>query len=226
MIGFGWGSTGQGFATRRAVGWVLLGMALSFATFSAATEPPAHPRLTHATRRWMARAGLIFSGRVISLRTLVPTQSGGVPLVEIMFHVEHSVRGTKPGQTLVIKEWAGGWMTQGHPEYRLGERVFVLLYPPNRAGITSELGGRGVLRLDQDGTLGLPTDWLGDGGAGGGTGGDASDDNSDTPLPGPAGPYANGGPTASGTGGVIRHMTAAHLARSLRYELSRLGVHP
>ena len=169
---------GRGHCRRLSVG-LALGLALMLlgSLAGAAVKVPARPVLSPVAVGCLAHAGIIFGGTVLEVRPLVPRQSGEVPLVQITFRVEQSVRGSRVGQTLVVREWAGTWM--GHPQYRTGERVFVFLYKPNRAGITSELGGFAAMRMGADGQLSAPPGWL------------VPPEDGDTPLaPGPGKPLS------------------------------------
>jgi hypothetical protein len=59
--------------------------------------------------------------------------------VEITFHVDRGVRGVQTGRTLKIREWMGVW--EFGQRYRLGEKVFLFLYPTSKLGLTSVVGG-------------------------------------------------------------------------------------
>ena len=93
---------------------------------------PVHPSLT-------VKAGYIFSGTVTTVERLAPRTNGSVAVMRITFHVNQGLRGTRTGQTLVIREWAGLWQDGDH--YRPGERVMLFLYPPSKLGLTSPVGG-------------------------------------------------------------------------------------
>jgi hypothetical protein len=82
---------------------------------------------------------MIFSGRVSSVERRPGTRGSAVETVVITFHVENSIRGTAPGQDLTISQWIGLW-TSGQ-RYRVGERVFLFLYPPSKLGLTSSVAG-------------------------------------------------------------------------------------
>jgi hypothetical protein len=66
----------------------------------------------------------------------------------VTFQVEHALRGAMAGQTLTIREWAGLW--HRGERYRVGERVFLFLYPVSKLGFTSPVGGA-VGRFAMDG---------------------------------------------------------------------------
>ncbi len=86
----------------------------------------------------MKAAGIIFSGRVTSVGHAAPTSQGTASTV-VTFQVEHAIRGTSSGQSLTIREWSGLW---GRGErYRVGENVFLFLYPPSKLGLTSPVSG-------------------------------------------------------------------------------------
>jgi hypothetical protein len=97
-------------------------------------------------------AGVIFSGRVSSVRLIPAALPGTVTTVEVHFRVEHGFRGVRDGSDLAIREWPGLWAAQ--PRYRVGERVTLFLYPPSSAGLTSWVGGpRGRLAVDSGGRI-------------------------------------------------------------------------
>jgi hypothetical protein len=84
-------------------------------------------------------AGIIFSGRVTFVGQSGPV-SGHAPAATIItFRVEQAMRGTVPGQSLTIHEWAGLWNSGEH--YRVGEHVLLFLYPPSKFGLTSPVSG-------------------------------------------------------------------------------------
>jgi hypothetical protein len=109
-------------------------------------------------------AGTIFSGRVtfvgradafaksaVSRVELSPAQTASTM---ITFRVEDAVRGTKVGESLTIREWAGLW--SGKERYRVGERVFLFLYPPSRLGLTSPVAGPvGRFAIDPRGRIAM-----------------------------------------------------------------------
>jgi hypothetical protein len=94
-------------------------------------------------------AGMIFSGQV----TAVGHGSSPGPLsTTVTFQVEQAIRGVSPGQTLTIREWAGLW-TSGE-RYRVGEHVFLFLYPPSKLGLTSPVAGNlGRFAVDSRGMV-------------------------------------------------------------------------
>ncbi|HEY1657562.1 MAG TPA: hypothetical protein VGG14_04405 [Candidatus Sulfotelmatobacter sp.] len=101
----------------------------------------------HVLPRMIQSAGIIFSGQVVSV-THAEAASGelATPTV-ITFQVQHAIRGAMAGQKLTIREWAGLW-NRGE-RYRIGERVFLFLYPPSRLGLTSPVKGQlGRLAMD------------------------------------------------------------------------------
>jgi hypothetical protein len=107
--------------------------------------PPA--RGTPLSAQIVPAAGLIFAGHVTSVwRASSPAGSTSAP-TEITFQVDEGIRGTSTGQQLTIREWAGLW-DRGE-RYRIGESVFLFLYPPSRLGLTSPVyGGSGRFAID------------------------------------------------------------------------------
>jgi hypothetical protein len=84
-------------------------------------------------------AGIIFSGRVISVGQAVASLGPGHAFTTVTFHVEHAMRGVSRGRELTIHEWAGLW-TNGE-RYYVGERVLLFLYSPGKLGLTSPVAG-------------------------------------------------------------------------------------
>lgn len=100
-----------------------------------------------------APAGLIFSGTVLRVERAL-AESGETATVRVRFRVDKALRGCVAGQTIVVTEWAGIWAKGDR--YREGQRLFLFLYPPSEAGLTStvagdlgkyEVGSQGLLRL-------------------------------------------------------------------------------
>jgi hypothetical protein len=81
-------------------------------------------------------AGIIFSGHVTAVGH---GSSPGPASTTVSFQVEQAIRGVSAGQTLTIREWAGLWTTG--ERYRVGEHVFLFLYPPSKLGLTSPVAG-------------------------------------------------------------------------------------
>ncbi len=103
-------------------------------------RPPATIGLSQIARA----AEIIFSGTVTSISRAPasgsPAYRSDVPqVVAVTFRVEHSFRGSIAGQNLTVFEWIGLW-TSGQ-RYRVGDRLFLFLYPPSKLGLTSCVGG-------------------------------------------------------------------------------------
>ena len=95
-------------------------------------------------------AGMIFSGRVLSISRSIPPDSTGT--VQITFRVESAIRGTRSGQIVRVREWSGLW--SGGERYRVGERLVLCLYPASRIGLTSPVGGTaGRYEIDKSGRV-------------------------------------------------------------------------
>jgi hypothetical protein len=107
--------------------------------------PPAEPILRLpgpepiTTAKIVHAAGIIFSGRVLSIAGGASSRYAPQASTTITFQVEHALRGALAGQTLTIHEWAALW-NRGE-RYRVGERVFLFLYPVSKLGFTSPVGG-------------------------------------------------------------------------------------
>jgi len=98
------------------------------------------------------RAGTIFVGRVLKIEPVRVASSNDLASVQITCAVEHGVRGTRDGEILSFREWAGLW-TDG-PRYRIGQRLMLFLYAPSALGLTSPVGGRlGQFVVDRDGRV-------------------------------------------------------------------------
>jgi hypothetical protein len=95
-------------------------------------------------------AGIIFSGTVAAIARASPSKEAAS--TGVTFKVEQAIRGASVGQNLTIHEWAGLW-ARGE-SYRVGERVFLFLYPPSKLGLTSPVaGGMGRFGVDSDGKI-------------------------------------------------------------------------
>ena len=93
-------------------------------------------------------AGKIFSGTVKSIARKPATRGSAVETMAITFHVDNAIRGATPGEDLTISQWIGLW-TSGQ-RYRVGERVFLFLYPNSKLGLTSSVAGpMGRFNVDQ-----------------------------------------------------------------------------
>jgi len=98
-------------------------------------------------RQAARKAGFIFSGTVLSVQQ-VRGGPGTVDRVRIAFAVHEAVRGVRAGKTFTVDEWAGVW-TDAAGRFRPGDRVFLLLYPRSKLGLTSIVAG-GLGRYDLD----------------------------------------------------------------------------
>ncbi|MGB7864563.1 MAG: hypothetical protein WCF74_14320 [Candidatus Sulfotelmatobacter sp.] len=103
-------------------------------------------------------AGIIFSGRVTFVGhaddRAASTSPQSASSTAITFQVEHALRGTVDGQSLTIHEWSGLWT--GRERYRIGERVFLFLYPPSKLGLTSSVAGAvGRFAIDPQGRIAM-----------------------------------------------------------------------
>lgn len=84
-------------------------------------------------------SGMIFSGTVTSIKPGPANQTQAVATVAITFHIDHAIRGTRVGDSITISQWAGLWSSG--QRYRVGQRVFLFLYPHSKLGLTSCVGG-------------------------------------------------------------------------------------
>lgn len=115
-------------------------------------QPTANPRLLIQLTK---KSGYMFSGTVVKVQRVGANNNPGADAVAVTFHVDKGIRGTKTGQTLTIREWAGLW--NSGERYRPGEHVFLFLYPPSRLGLTSPVSGNsGRLAIDSGNRVILP----------------------------------------------------------------------
>jgi hypothetical protein len=121
--------------------FLLPGLMLFGSLPATAVKPLESPGLRISPQRpsLTPKAGYIFSGTVKSVERLAPRVKGSVAVMRITFHVDQGLRGTRTGQTLIVREWAGLW--QAGERYRPGERAMLFLYPPSKLGLTSPVGG-------------------------------------------------------------------------------------
>ena len=111
-----------------------------------------HPGNSSGLSGLVRAAGIIFSGTVIRVEPRSRTGGQTVSTVAITFHVENAVRGSTSGRELTIYEWAAVWSSG--QRYRVGEHVFVFLYPRSELGLTSSVAGPiGRFAVDTRGTL-------------------------------------------------------------------------
>lgn len=98
---------------------------------------PLQPAIS-SLRLLTQNSGYIFDGTVLSIQA-VPDDANGAATVQVTFRVEQAIRGTRAGQILTIREWAGLW--NSGQRYHPGERLLLFLYSPSRLGLTSPVGG-------------------------------------------------------------------------------------
>ena len=122
--------------------------------------PPSEDHVLPVRHSLTLKSGYIFSGTVKAVERLAPRTRDSVAVMRIAFHVDKGLRGTRTGQTLVIREWAGLW--QAGERYRPGERVMLFLYPPSKLGLTSPVGGAsGRFGVDPGGQVIIETGRVG-----------------------------------------------------------------
>jgi hypothetical protein len=123
-----------------------LGAAATAASDQAAAERVLGPHWQQLSRR----AGLIFTGTVLSSQMQSARTDRPVSSVALRFRVDHAIAGVTSGQTLTIHEWVGARSL--HPPMRSGDRLLLFLYPSSRLGLTSPVGGpQGQIPLDATG---------------------------------------------------------------------------
>lgn len=113
--------------------------------YPVAPQLPVFPHLVQS-------AGIIFSGRVTSVGRGFSSSGEASSSTNVTFQVEHAMRGTAPGQSLTIREWAG--LRNGGERYRVGEDVLLFLYSPGKLGLTSPVSGAmGRFAVDSQGSI-------------------------------------------------------------------------
>src|ERR1700690_1363164 len=128
------------------LGLALISLAAAGQNVPAQASVPAISNL-----RLLARSsGYIFDGTVLSVERVAWNDANSVAMTQITFRVEQAIRGTRSGQVLTIREWAGLW--NSGERYRPGERVLLFLYSPSKLGLTSPVGGPlGRFAVDSNG---------------------------------------------------------------------------
>ena len=102
--------------------------------------------------QFVRAAGMIFSGRVTDIKRRPARLGQSVETVAVTFRVENAIRGTTAGKDLTITQWIGLWSSG--QRYRVGERVFLFLYPKSKLGLTSWVGGTlGHFAIDRNGRV-------------------------------------------------------------------------
>ena len=103
-------------------------------------------------RQLMDRAGLIFAGRVVAVKPVNLASSDQVASLQITVQVEQGIRGPSRGEQVIFREWAGLW--SAGERYRVGQRLFLFLYPSSALGLTSPVGGSaGRFPIDESGRI-------------------------------------------------------------------------
>ena len=142
---------------KRGMGKRLAGLAGSLLFASGAWAQTATPlSLASLTRN----AAMIFGGEVTRVERVPPAQTSGEPMMQITFRVSQAIRGTRPGQTVVLREWEGLWQHRGE-HYRVGEHLVLFLHRSSREGLSSPIGGRsGRFEIDRQNNLVLRPEQL------------------------------------------------------------------
>lgn len=117
------------------LGLALISLSAVGQTSLAKPSLPPKASLTQLNRD----SGYIFDGTVLSVARAAPNEPNGVAAMQITFRVEQAIRGTRRGEILTIREWAGLW--NSGERYRPGERLLLFLYHPGKLGLTSPVGG-------------------------------------------------------------------------------------
>lgn len=141
-------------------------------SFSSSRQPVVRPPIVRPPRvpvippgvfgfpQFARAAGMIFSGTVTKLERRQATGGQALETIAITFHIENAIRGSTPGEGLVITQWIGLWAAG--QRYRVGERVLLFLYPPSKLGLTSCVGGpMGRFQIDPWGRVLLTAQQIG-----------------------------------------------------------------
>jgi hypothetical protein len=97
-------------------------------------------------------AGIIFSGRVVSIGQAAPSPRPDHAFTTVTFQIEHAMRGVSQARELTIHEWAG--LSTNGPRYYVGEHVLLFLYSPGKLGLTSPVAGAmGRFAMDSRGEI-------------------------------------------------------------------------
>ena len=102
-------------------------------------SPPHNPGPPGGLSHMVRAAGMIFSGTVTRIERRPAVNGQPLQTITITFHVENALRGATAGHDIRISQWIGLWYAG--QRYRLGERVFLFLYPTSRLGLTSLVAG-------------------------------------------------------------------------------------
>jgi hypothetical protein len=110
----------------------------------------------------IADAGMIFSGRVVEVRTGVRDPQTNLAVTYVTFEVSESFYGVQ-GSTITIKQFGGeaeGILSTpaGMPRYTVGEEVLMMFYGPSKLGMQSPVGmEQGKFLIKRDRTSGKKT---------------------------------------------------------------------
>lgn len=129
---------------------VALGCLSSFAAAQQSDQVAAARVLGPEWKQLSRRAGMIFSGTVLTAAERSAVNNRTTPAVQLSFRVERAIAGVDQGQVLAVHEWAGA--VSMHRPMRSGQHFLIFLYPPSRLGLTSPVGGPlGQVALDASG---------------------------------------------------------------------------
>ncbi len=95
-------------------------------------------------RDMVERAGIIVSGRVVSVRQGSHPEYPHVAVTYVTVEVEESFKGLSPDRRqFTFMQFGGQDLTRVPelPSYHRGERIILFLYPESRYGFTSPVGG-------------------------------------------------------------------------------------
>lgn len=120
---------------------------------------PARSPVKGSLHHLVRAAGIIFSGTVTRIEGGPAANGQSLETVAITFHIDTALRGTVANRNLTLTEWIGLW--SAGQRYRVGEHVFLFLYPRSKLGLTSLVAGpTGRFDVDSRGYVLLSPDHL------------------------------------------------------------------
>jgi hypothetical protein len=84
----------------------------------------------------VGQAEVIFAGHIKSVEP--PNESHSTYVITAV--VTDGIRGVRTGTDFQWNEWAGSWPLRGQ-RYRAGQNLILLMYKPDKNGISSVMGG-------------------------------------------------------------------------------------
>lgn len=140
-----------------AVTLLLAGFAVAQPASSGNSGSAASPRTVEDLLHEMSdQAQIVFIGQVLAIH---PHELGGAApgFIEIDFSVTQAIRGCRPGETYILREWAGLWAGNAH-RYHVGQSLLMMLHAPGPSGMSSPVGGiEGAIPLREVKNVSVPS---------------------------------------------------------------------